>query len=210
MQLTIKVRFEKGYIADPYWPEREELINIQKASGVNRLRGEDRRAKALSDYLAAKHMTMDDYRRLEELAESPFYTQEATEEIIVPRHQVHGCFAQGGSQCSSSLRIARAEQIRTILESSDWLTGKSQQDGVWRRFVVVKSGSGKSLTNQRALRANPFIAGFDATGILTFAGDAAQLPRLRDFLVWAGREVGVGASRGMGWGRFTVLELEAV
>jgi hypothetical protein len=28
--------------------------------------------------------------------------------------------------------------------------------------------------------------------------------RVRDFIAYAGREVGIGASRKMGWGRFTV------
>jgi hypothetical protein len=206
IKITVRAHFEKGYIADPYWPEREKVINILKESGANRVRSQDRRAKALDDYLRAKSMTLEDLRQLEALAERPFYMNST--HIIIPAHQVHGCLAEAAALCSSSIRIARQEQIRTVLQSSDWETGKAEADGIWERFVVVKSGTGKTLTNQRALRANPYIEDFDATGTLTTLMEKDGLRKLRDFIEWAGREIGMGASRKMGWGRFAVTAFD--
>jgi len=153
---------------------------------------------------------MDDYTALEAQADVPFYTVDGTAEIMIPAHHVHGCLANASDLCSASIRIARTEQIRTVVTSSDWRTGKTEPDGTWERFVVVKSGSGQSLSNQRALRTNPYIAGFDTTGELHFIGDKEQLPKLREFLAWAGREIGLGAARKLGWGRFEIKSFEAV
>jgi len=211
MDVQIVARFEKGYIADPYWPEREKLINIDKESGLNRVRSQDRREKALRDYLASKGLAMEDYAALAAQAGRPFHTRDGTAEIVIPSQHVLGCLVQAASTCTASIRIARPEQLRTILWSTPWRTGKALADAqTWSRFVVVKSGTGKALSNQRALRENEYIENFDATGQLHFAGDAAQLPRLREFLAWAGREIGVGASRKLGWGRWELAEFEAV
>jgi len=218
MDIRVVAHFEKGYIGHPYWPAREKLINIQKESGVNRVRSEQRREKALRDYLSSKGLSMDDYTALETQADIPFYTVNGTREIMIPAHHVHGCLANAADLCSASIRIARTEQIRTVVSSSDWLTGKTEPDGIWERFVVVKSGSGQSLSNQRALRTNPYIGvgekgegvAFDATGLLHFIGDKEQLPKLREFLAWAGREVGLGAARKLGWGRFEIKTFEPV
>jgi len=209
IRITVRAHFERGYIADPYWPEREKVINILKESGANRVRSQDRRAKALDDYLRARSMTLEDLHSLEALAERPFYTLDGR--IIIPAHQVHGALANAAALCSSSIRIARQEQIRTVLQSGDWLTDKGKEDGTWERFVVVKSGTGKTLTNQRALRANPYIEDFDATGTLTTLMEKEHLKKLEDFVKWTGQEIGLGASRKMGWGRFDVIgfELEA-
>lgn len=46
------------YIAHPYWPEREKLINIQKESGLSRARTAQTRRKALDDYLASVAPTL--------------------------------------------------------------------------------------------------------------------------------------------------------
>jgi hypothetical protein len=50
------------YIAHPYWPEREKLINIQKESGLSRARTAQTRRKALDDYLASISMTRPAHR----------------------------------------------------------------------------------------------------------------------------------------------------
>ena len=49
--LTYKIaaRFDKGYIADPYWPERERVINIDKQSGMSRARSSANRPNAAID-----------------------------------------------------------------------------------------------------------------------------------------------------------------
>ena len=44
---------ECGYIAEPYWPEMYEYINITKESGMNRARSAANRRKALEEHLRA-------------------------------------------------------------------------------------------------------------------------------------------------------------
>jgi hypothetical protein len=199
----LTIRFDKGYIAHPYWPEREKLINIQKGSGINRARSEDKRQKTLAAWLGAHDLTIEQYRELEIRANRPFYTLDGSAEIVVSAHQMHGMLAQACSLAPASIRVARAEQIRTMVSCGDLVTGKTAPDGVWERFVPVKSGTGQQLSNQRGLRSDPYIEKFSATGIVSII-DADLERKFRDLLEWAGREIGVGAARKMGWGRFTI------
>lgn len=93
---------------------------------------------------------------------------------------------------------------------SDFATAKTQADGTWERFAVVSAGTGQKLSNQRALRSNPYIEDFGAEGSITLAPEYVRPETLRAALAWAGQAVGLGASRKMGWGRFTVEEFERV
>jgi hypothetical protein len=64
--LTFDLEIElRSYIADPYWPERERLVNIQKESGMSRARSAANRRKALEEYLRSEGMTLKDYDELE-------------------------------------------------------------------------------------------------------------------------------------------------
>lgn len=201
--VAVEIYFPKGYIAHPYWPEREKLINIQKSSGLNRARSEDRRAKTLKAWLTAHGITMEEYQGLERLAARPFYTLNGSAEIVVAAHQLHGMLAQAASLAPASIRLARPEQIRTLMEFSDFRTGKDKPDGVWERFVPVKSGTGQALSNQRGLRSDPYIEKVTATGTIAFISDEI-VTKGRDLIVFAGSEIGVGAARKMGWGRFVI------
>ena len=215
MIYPVELTFTKGYIAHPYWPELEKLINIQKESGTRRARSEEKRVKALRDYLAAHDMSMDDYEKLQARAERQFYTfgdvgdddmmrGRPGDEITIPAHQLYGCLAQAADLASSAIRIARKEQIRTVLQVSNVSTGKSVGDGVWERFVQVKSGTGQTLSNQRALRSNQFLGPFVGHGFVAFSEDIVAYRKMVDFVEFAGREIGVGASRKLGWGRFAI------
>ena len=163
-------------------------------------------------YLQTISMSIEEFRRLEELARRPFYREGDGEEgkIIIPAHQVYGAFAQASAICSASVRLARQDQIRTVLTTTDWLTEKSKEDGIWERFVPVKSGTGKVLSNQRSLRSNPYIEQFTARGTLHCLLGNEHQKKLGDFVKWVGAEVGVGASRKLGWGRFQVTDLTLV
>jgi hypothetical protein len=213
MDVSIVLHFDQGYIGHPFWPERERLINVQKESGMNRARSEANRAKSLQDYLRVHGMDLDDYSDLERLANRQFYTRADShgaldgndpDEIVIPAHQFYGCLAQAADLATSSVRLARPEQLRTVLQVTDLGTGKTQPDGTWERFVVVTAGAGNKLSNQRALRQNTYIEQFDATGRLHFSEDVVAPQRVEDFLRYAGREIGVGASRKLGWGRFVM------
>ena len=212
MQISAPITFAKGYIADPYWPEMEKRINIEKESGMRRTRSGDKAQKALRDYLNAKGLTIDDYEKICERAERPFYTVGDTgaepgplgvSEIVIPAHHLYGTFAQAADMASSSIRIARPEQLRSVLSVQDVFTGKTKGDGVFSRFVVVKAGAGQKLSNQRSLRENDFLGPFSAQLTVEFDEEALRPERVRDFVSFAGREIGVGASRKLGWGRFT-------
>ena len=202
MRIALTLHFAKGYIAHPYWPARERLINLTKEAGVNRARSQAKREQALKAILDAKGMTRADYDALEADANRPFYTR-PDGEILVPAHQLHGMMAQASEVAPSSVRIAKTDQVRTILEFQDLRTGRMKADGVWDRFVAPKSGPGQKLSNQRALRSDPYLEEFDAVGELRLVTDDLH-DKAKRFIEWAGREVGVGASRKMGWGRFTV------
>jgi CRISPR/Cas system endoribonuclease Cas6 (RAMP superfamily) len=78
----------------------------------------------------------------------------------------------------------------------------------WERFVVVKQGSGAKLSNQRALRTNKRIKSVVGRFTLTFSPDFVSPKKLREALEWGGQHVGIGASRKMGMGRFTVTGFE--
>jgi len=207
MLIAVTLRFPKGYIGHPYWPEREKLINIQKESGINRARSLDKREKALRAYLDSRGLTQDDYRALEAKANRQFHT-DASDHIVIPAHHLHGMIAQGAAQAPGSIRLASIGQIRTVIEFSDFVTDKTKPDGVWDRFVTVKSGTGQALSNQRGLRSNEYIADFTASGSVRLVNDEAE-KKAKEFVAYIGREIGVGASRKLGWGRFELVEWRA-
>ena len=204
MVIHLALHFPKGYIAHPFWPAREKLINLQKESGVNRARSLDKREKTLRAYLESKGMTIEEYRLLEIEAARPFYTA-PDGEIVIPAHQLHGLLGQAAQLAPASVRLAKVEQIRILLEFDDLRTGKHKADGVWERFVPVKSGTGQMLSNQRGLRSDPYLSDVTATGLLRVLHDDLE-KKARQFLAWAGQEIGVGAARKMGWGRFKIAE----
>lgn len=211
MDIQMRIKFEKGYIAHPYWPQRERVINIQKVSGMNRAKSEAKRADALNAHLRTLDMTREQYDQLMAQADRQFYTvgdvghadpSHQLEEIIIPAHQLYGCLAQAADQCPSRMRIAQLDQIRSVITLSAFYTGKQTKDGTWERFAAVTAGTGQKLSNQRALRINDFITKFTAEGQIHYTGEDEE--KLHGFLEWAGLEVGVGASRKMDWGRFTI------
>ena len=208
MHVTLTVHFDK-FVSHPYWPEREQVIQIQKESGVNRVRSQTKREQALSTHLAKLGMSMEQYQELLRIADRPFHLNQGGR-IVIPAHNLYGCFTQASDLATSSLRLASPEQIRTVLKTSEWVTTRSVQDAlVWTRFVVVKSGTGQALSNQRSLRENQYIEDFEALGTLQFSVDILRPEKVRAFLEYAGLNIGVGASRKLDNGRFTIRKWEA-
>jgi len=68
----------------------------------------------------------------------------------------------------------------------------------------VKSGSGKTLSNQRGYRVSQLIRNFDAVGSVTIDEKMVNPEAVKELLTFAGRVVGIGASRKMGYGRFAL------
>lgn len=205
--IDLTLAFDKGYIADPYVPAREQLINIQKISGMNRAKSEDKRQQSLKDYLQRQGMSQEEYLALERAAKEPWY-RDASQAILIPSHQFYGCLIEAAGTATATLRPCDPDNLRHVLTASDLATGKGTHDGIFQRLVMPKSGTGQTLSNQRALRENPYIAHFSATGSLAYFEDDLREggATLYEFLCWAGQRIGVGASRKMGYGRFLVQE----
>ena len=212
---TLKTRLH-SYIGHPYWPEMERLITITKESGMSRARSTANRRKALEQYLQAAGMTFAQYEELEKKAAEPFY--KAGDRIIVPELHVTSMVVATCDTIRAAGRPCPPDQVRSAMRFSDWMTDRSKPDGVWERFAVVTAGTGQKLSNQRALRSNPYVGsppgglgdakGVQCSGIITLDESMVKPSVLLDALRWAGTDVGIGASRKMGWGRFDVLSLD--
>src|SRR5574338_1517613 len=195
---------EPGYIAHPYWPEMDKLINIQKESGINRARSAANRRKALQEYLGQVGMTLAEYEALAAAAARPFHTARETGEIVIPSDKVLSFLVAVTDQARAATRPCPPDQVRSAVKASDWRTGKTAADGVWERYAVVESGTGAKLSNQRGLRRSSFIRNFEAAGWVSVNPDFVKPETLRRAIEWGGENVGIGAARKMGWGRFTL------
>lgn len=198
--LNTTLTFGFRYITDPYRIELFKLIEIQKISGMNRARTEKTRREALEAQLHTLGMTLDEYKELEVKSKEPFYHNGAGN-IFIPNMSVSACLVNANDVAPRKMRI---ENLRIAVRISDFETEKKKSDGVWERFVVVKSGSGRQLSNQRGLRTSSYLENFKAAGTLTVDEQMVNPQAVVSLLEFAGRVVGIGASRKMGYGRFTV------
>jgi len=194
-QWVIEVQME-SYIAEPYWPQRDDVIQIEKKSGMNFARTDEKRAATLLAYLEQQGMTRADYDALVVLAARPWYrTGEREGEIVIPRHQVSGALVQATKLSPSSIiKTSYADSLRTLLRLDDWKTGKMQRDELFRRYV-------KNDSNQRRLSESEVIKDFTAKGTLGFDRDVLRPETVKALLRYMLSMVGVGSCRKMGYGR---------
>lgn len=198
--MKITLNFTKpGYIASPYHVATFKLIEIQKLSGMMRTRSEKKRRESLEAHLRMNGMTLADYDKLVGEAKEPFH-KDGGGKIVIPSGNVMSALVNANQEAPSRLRIGN---LRAALKPSDLSTVKSKPDGVWERFVVIKSGTMK-LSNQRSLRSDSYIEDFKAVGTIEHDPEKVDPKSIVDLLEYCGREIGIGASRKMGWGRFTV------
>lgn len=153
-------------------------------------------------------MSLGEFDELQRLAERPFYTT-PDGFIVLPANHVASMMVNACMEARAASRPCPPDQLRARVDVSDFLTAKTESDGVWERFAVVTGGTGAKLSNQRALRRNEYIEDFDARGTFALDPDFVRPDTLQKLLEWAGENVGIGASRKMGWGRFTVSEFKA-
>jgi len=215
--LRVTLRFV-SYIAHPYWPERQHLIDIQKKSGMNRARSQEKREEALRKYLEQIGMKKSEYDELERLADREWYrvngkqyekTPEEMRPIMIPRHQLSGCLVQSCPKAPAGSRFD-PEQLRSLVQLGDFVTTKTQCDQSYDRFVAPTDGRGNKLSNQRALRHNEALEDFEAVGTVTFDENDVKEKAVLELFKYAGKYTGTGASRKMGYGRFTVAKVETV
>lgn len=204
-----------SYIGHPYWPERERVINIVKESGMSRARSTANRRSALEQYLKSAGMTLAQFEELQARADEPFYRD--GEWISVPEIHVTSMMVNTAMTIRAAGRAVAPEKLRSLVQVSAWRTDRRDADGIWERFAVVTSGTGAKLSNQRALRSNPYIGtppgqleggqAAKARGRLMMDPSMVKPSVMLDMLRYAGTDVGIGASRKMGWGRFDVLAM---
>ena len=220
MILELTLTFDRedeigGYIGHPYWYELNSLINIEKESRMNMGRSDEKRREKLIQYLQSKNLTMDYYLDVKTKAARPFYTvadllyddgHGATEIVIPPKHII-SCIVAGCDSASAAIRISPPQQVRNMVKTKPFFTGKYEADGIWNRNAIPKSGTGQPLSNQRGARSNPFIGPFQATGKIVFDENLITEQKMIKFLEYVGQWVGVGAARNQGWGRFKVANL---
>jgi len=217
IDLTIDLH---SYCAHPYRPEMEKVITITKESGMSRARSSANRRKALEEYLRSAGMTLADYDDLEKRANEPWDVDDDNH-IIIPRLNVTSMLVAMSDSIRAAGKPCPPTMVRTLLRPSEWHTTATPGDAqIWERFAVVTSGTGAKLSNQRGLRKNFYIGALPpegeptkpvvATGTLDINPTMVRPEVLETALSWAGEWVGIGASRKMGWGRFTPIGFEVL
>lgn len=200
--MLVKLHF-KNYIAHPYWPETEQLVSIQKQSGMNRARSEENRESALRRYLEKIGMSYSSYQKLELDAKRPWYYDKEGH-IYVPRHHLTGALVQGAKSAPSGAKFNQ-EQLRCLLQVSDFQTDRTKADEVFERYILPTGPNGVPISNQRRFASNEVIKDFVATGRIDFDPSDVKEKSVLDLLTYVGKYVGVGASRKMGYGRFILM-----
>lgn len=166
------------------------------------------RRKALEDYLTPRGMSFTDYERIEREASEPFYRNEGGL-IVIPENHVMSFLVATCDESRAANRPCQPNQVRSRFIVTPWKTDKAERDGVWERFATVSAGTGAKLSNQRGLRSSQYIEKFSAVGTISFDDSFVKSETLCRAIEWGGMFVGIGASRKMGWGRFTVTFADA-
>lgn len=201
MSLRLSLKF-KNYIAHPFWPEQKQLIEIQKKSGMNMARGETKRAAALRAELEKRGLSEADYESIQKAAAKPFHVSEAGW-IYIPSRNVESFLAHVAQVCPRAMRgglTAQNAHSSTVVVTPGLITQKRQPDGEFTRFVKLE------MSNERSLQSNSYIEDFEAVGRLELA-DGLRKEDIFRLMEWGGREIGMGASRSQGYGRFSVEQL---
>jgi hypothetical protein len=216
-EATIHLR---SFIAEPYWPELFERIDIEKKSGMNLKRLSQLRRQALEEELKARGLTLPEYERLCELGSRPWHL-DAEGRIVHPADKVASFVSHTTQRMTSGSRPCDPDVVRVAIVPSAWRTGVDPAHArVWERFAVRHdSGRGnKKLTEMRMARRSHYI-GAEPPFELEPAGDKivftarfelddsmVRPDNVAEMLRHGGEKIGIGACRKMGWGRFELLD----
>jgi hypothetical protein len=196
--VTLKV---ESYIAEPYWPELDDLINIQKKSGVNRCKSEAKREASLKAYLKQEGISPEAYAALESKAKERWYKDEQGR-IFIPRHHLAGCLVQTVKTAPAAIRGKfDADSFRHHVRISDFATDKKVKDELFDRYVKNEA------TNQRRRSISEVITDFPCVGTV----EINEMFKEKDFhnlLTYALSETGLGSCRKMGYGRGSIMSIE--
>src|SRR5579885_1806296 len=117
IQLTIDLH---SFVADPYRPEREQVINITKESGTNRARSSANRRKALEEHLRSIGMTLAEFDALQKAADEPWDVDE-TGRIVIPRLNTVSMMVAMCDSIRAAQRPCPPEMVRTVLRPTQWI-----------------------------------------------------------------------------------------
>jgi hypothetical protein len=195
-----------SYIGHPYWPERDLCIDIEKKSGVNRQKSEDKRRAALEAECKSRGMTYDDYLAAKEKAAEPWY-RNGSRKIIIPRHQMAGALVQAIGSVPAKVRGKfTKDNFRALVQIGDFETDREESDGTFSRFVKLDA------SNQRSHQTNDYIGVYldqgtpvTAVGQITIV-DEKSIDTVHGLFEKAITDIGVGAARKMGFGRGLIAE----
>ncbi|RMH28901.1 MAG: hypothetical protein D6692_04825 [Planctomycetota bacterium] len=205
MEHQVTLHFE-SYIADPYWPTLAQVIDIQKKSRMNMQRSEEKRRSALTEYLLREGLSLEEYERMVQLSSRQWYrvdNDDQTSEIIIPRHQLSAALTNAAQVSPSSvIKTAEAVNLRSVISTTDFRTGKYSADGIFSRYVK------HDATNQRRYDENEYIEDFDAVGVIRYDPDRIKDKDVYALFSFMLRESAVGACRKMGYGRGEVKSIK--
>ena len=213
---TYKLTLElDSYVASPYWPETNSLVDIQKKSGLNRARTPDKREAALRNYLKAKGMTIEDYQALEQKSKRAWYrvdNDSDSSEIVVPAHQFRAALVHAAKTAPAGAKID-PENLRSVVRCSEPRTGCTKASGRYERYVRSEDSNQRRFTTNEYLGQHPeqSIKGersITCTGKVKFDNTAIKKETVEKLISHALANCGIGTTRKMGCGRGRLISLE--
>lgn len=203
--INVGLRF-LTYIGKPYWPERNELINIGK--DVNPRLGPAKKQAALQASLEKRGITAEQYEGLVARSENPFYTANGRgSEIVIPQRVIQSFINHASMVCPKA--VPRIEEkgltfIGVKVVDGFLRTGKSEKESKrFERFVKNEE------SNQRMFCSDFYIDDFCATGVFQMDEEIILAKNLQKLFEFGGRYVGMGTARPQGYGRFSVERWES-
>jgi hypothetical protein len=181
------------------------VIDIEKRSGCNRQKSEDKRIAAIRAECDKQGHKYEDYLRwIVEAREQWYKKPDGT--IFIPRHHVAGALVQTIGGAPKALRgVFNKDNFRALVQIGDFATTKTAADGVFGRFVKLEG------SNQRSWQENEYIGEyidvggpFVASGAISIA-DPKHEQTVHALLRSAVETVGIGAARKMGFGRGVIV-----
>lgn len=207
MLISVQLKMT-NYIAHPFWPETNACIEIEKKSGVNRQKSEEKRIQALKAECDKQGVTYERYLEMKQLSKRPFYRSEDSR-IYLPMHQISGALVQTIGGAPKALRGPfTKDNFRALVQIGHFQTEVTEATGIFSRFVKLEN------TNQRSWQENPYIGQYLDKGepflaegdICIVNGDDKLEQTVKSLFVHTFKEIGLGASRKMGFGRGEIVE----
>ena len=206
MKIQIGLEFgEQGYVAKPFWPETNTIINVMK--DVHPKLGEEKKQKAIAASCTKQGITVVEFAAMQERAKNPFYTVNGRgSEIVIPQRIFQSFLNHTSSQAPKAIPRIESKGLTFIgvkVDGGFFRTGKTEKDAQrFQRFVKNEE------SNQRMWADDAYIFDFAATGTLTVDPNIITPENLRKLVEWGGVYVGIGGARPQGFGRFAVIRWE--